>query len=87
MQLSCRRRSNAIVTFVDESDMAPMVLDANVPLEEELFQMDHRLDFICQQPLCIEVWIDQAMDFVNKVTSFEPYHKQLIDPELGFMLR
>ena len=74
-----------IVSFVDEIDLEPLILDGNKKLEYDVYQMDHNYDFISQQPLCTEVWIDDASQ--QTVSAFEPLHKSLIHPEFGCMMR
>lgn len=84
-RVDVKRRSNVIVSFVDEIDLEPLILDGNKKLEYDVYQMDHNYDFISQQPLCTEVWIDDASQ--QTVSAFEPLHKSLIHPEFGCMMR
>ena len=84
-RVDVKRRSNVIISFVDEIDLEPLILDGNEKLEFELYQMDHNYDFISQQPLCTEVWIDEANQ--QPVDAFEPLHKSLLHPEFGCMMR
>ena len=81
-----KRRSNALLTYVDESDLEPIIIDANAPLKFDLYQMDHNYDFISQQPLCYEVWLDELSNY-HQLNAFEPYHQPLLHPEFGYMLR
>ena len=84
-RVDVKRRSNVIISFVDEIDLEPLILDGNEKLEYEVYQMDHNYDFISQQPLCTEVWIDEANQ--QTVDAFEPLHKSLLHPEFGCMMR
>ena len=76
-----------IVSFVDEIDMEPMIVDGNAELNVAVYQMDHNYDFVSQQPLCTEVWIDEASNYQLHMNAFEPFQRSLVHPEFGCMLK
>jgi len=86
-RIETKRRSNMIISFVDEIDMEPMVVDGNAELNAEIYQMDHNYDFVSQQPLCTEVWIDEASNYQLEMKAFEPFQRSLVHPEFGCMLK
>ena len=49
-----------------------------------IYQLPPRLQ--SQQPLCLEVWLDAGHKF-DTIHNYEPFKKQLIHPEVSWVVR
>ena len=61
-----------------------MQLSRRFGQECKIYQIPPQLQL--QQPLCLEVWIDAGHTF-DTVDNYEPFKKQIIHPEVSWVLR
>ena len=72
------------VSCKDVSSDIRVQLSRRFGQECKIYQIPPQLQL--QQPLCLEVWIDAGHTF-DTVDNYEPFKKQIIHPEVSWVLR